>query len=47
MHDLRVAWLAKFQKVVDVKTAARVIQIDRRLGQIAQAMTSAQLPLIR
>ena len=47
MHALRVAWLGKFRKVLDAKTAARVIQIDRRLGQISQVMMSARLPLIR
>ena len=47
MHALRIEWLGKFGKVLDAKTAARVIQIDRRLGQISQVMLSSRLPLIR
>ena len=47
MHALRVKWLGKFRTILDDKTAARVIQIDRRLGQISQVMLSAQLPLVR
>ena len=46
MHDLRVKWLARFQTVVPAKVAARAIQLDRRLSQIAQAKVSAQIPLV-
>lgn len=46
MHDLRVKWLAKFQTVVPTKTAARAIQLDRRISQVAQVKVSSQIPLI-
>lgn len=46
MQDLRVKWLAKFQTVVPPKVAARAIQLDRRLSQIAQVKVSSQIPLI-
>lgn len=46
MHDLRAKWLAKFQTVVPPKVAARAIQLDRRLSQIAQVKVSSQIPLI-
>ena len=46
-HDLRVKWLAKFQQVVPPKIAARAIQLDRRLGLVAQVKVSSQVPLIR
>ncbi len=46
MHDLRTKWLTKFQTVVPAHTAARAIQLDRRLSQIAQVKVSAQIPLI-
>jgi hypothetical protein len=46
MHDLRAKWLAKFQTVVPAHTAARAIQLDRRLSQIAQVKVSSQIPLI-
>ena len=46
MHDLRVKWLAKFQTVVPAKVAARAIQLDRRLSQVAQVKVSSQIPLI-
>ena len=47
MHALRVEWLEKFRKVVPDGTAARVIQIDRRLGQITQVLISDSIPLVR
>ena len=47
MLDLRTKWLAKFQKVVPIKTAARAIQIDRRLSNVAQIQLSQQIPLVR
>lgn len=47
MSALRRKWLPEFQKVVSGGTAARVIQIDRRLGQAGQVMFSSQIPLVR
>ena len=47
MNALRVSWLAKFQKVVPPKIAARAIQLDRRLGQVSQVGLSSRIPLIR
>jgi DNA-directed RNA polymerase subunit F len=41
MHDLRVKWLAKFQTVVPAKTAARAIQLERRLGLVTQVGISS------
>jgi Spy/CpxP family protein refolding chaperone len=46
MNDLRVACLTKFQTVVPPKVAARAIQLDRRLSQVAQVKVSSQIPLI-
>ena len=46
IHDLRVKYLAKFQTVVPTRVAARAIQIDRRLGLVAQVKGSSQVPLI-
>lgn len=46
MHDLRVKWLAKFQTVVPAKVAARAIQLDRRVSQVAQVQVSSQIPLV-
>jgi hypothetical protein len=47
MHDLRVKWLGKFQKAVPSKVAARAIQLDRRLSNVAQIQLSQQIPLVR
>jgi len=47
MHDLRVKWLTKFQTVLPSKIAARAIQLDRRLGQVAQVQISQKIPLVR
>jgi Spy/CpxP family protein refolding chaperone len=47
IHDLRLKWLKKFQSVVPAGTAARVIQIDRRLGLVAQIKLSQKVPLVR
>jgi hypothetical protein len=47
MHDLRVKWLAKFQTVVPGATAARAIQVERRLGLVTQVGVSSQVPLVR
>ncbi|HEV7491627.1 MAG TPA: hypothetical protein VGO25_12520 [Rhodanobacteraceae bacterium] len=46
MQALRVKWLAKFQAAVSGGTAARAIQLDRRLSQLAQAQLSSQIPLV-
>jgi Spy/CpxP family protein refolding chaperone len=46
MNTLRRKWLAEFQKILPKRTAARVIQIDRRLGLAMQVSISAQMPLI-
>jgi Spy/CpxP family protein refolding chaperone len=47
IHDLRVKWLAKFQTVVSPATAARAIQVERRLGLVTQIGLSSQIPLVR
>ena len=47
MNKLQTRWLAKFQGVVPVKTAARAIQLDRRLGQVTQVGLSSQIPLVQ
>jgi hypothetical protein len=47
VHDLRVKWLAKFQTVVPPATAARAIQVERRLGLVTQIGISSQVPLVR
>jgi len=46
MNTLRRKWLAEFQKTLPVRTAVRVIQIDRRLGLVGQISISSQIPLI-
>ena len=46
MHDLREKWLAQFKKILPAGTAARVIQIDRRLGLMQQLQLSGQIPLV-
>jgi hypothetical protein len=46
IHDLRVKYLAKFQEAVPARIAARAIQLDRRLGNVAQVKISSQVPLI-
>jgi hypothetical protein len=46
IHDLRVKWLAKFQSAVPVGIAARAIQIDRRLGLVAQIQLASKVPLV-
>jgi Spy/CpxP family protein refolding chaperone len=46
IHDLRVKWLTKFQTVVPAGTAARVVQIDRRLGLVAQIKLASKIPLV-
>jgi aspartyl aminopeptidase len=47
IHELRVKWLAKFQTVVPGTTAARAIQVERRLGLVHQVGVSSQVPLVR
>jgi len=47
MLDLRSRWLDKFQKVVPSKIAARAIQLDRRLSNVAQIQLSQQIPLVQ
>ena len=46
MTELRRKWLAEFRKILPPRLAARVIQIDRRLGLTSQLDFAAQLPLI-
>jgi Spy/CpxP family protein refolding chaperone len=46
MTELRRKWLAEFRKILPPRLAARVIQIDRRLGLTSQLAFAAQLPLI-
>jgi hypothetical protein len=47
VHDLRTKWLTKFQTVVPGTTAARAIQVERRLGLVYQVGVSSQVPLVR
>ena len=46
MTLLRRKWLAEFRKILPPRLAAKVIQIDRRLGLSSQLAFAAQLPLI-
>jgi hypothetical protein len=46
IHDLRVKWLTKFQSAVPIGVAARAIQIDRRLGLVAQIQLASKVPLV-
>ncbi len=46
MLALRVKWLDKFQKAVPGGVAARAIQLDRRLSNVAQIQLSSQIPLV-
>ena len=46
MEALRSKWLPKFQTAVPGGMAARAIQLDRRISQVAQAQLSAQIPLV-
>lgn len=47
MDALRVKWLSKFQSGgISAGTAARAIQLDRRLSQLAQAQLSSEIPLV-
>jgi Spy/CpxP family protein refolding chaperone len=46
MTTLRQQWLGEFQKVLPARTAARVVQIVRRLSTLAQLEISSQIPLV-
>ena len=46
MQELRSRWLVQFQNILPARLAARVIQIDRRLGLAHQMQMSSELPLI-
>jgi hypothetical protein len=46
MSALRQKWLAEFQQVVPVRTAVRVMQIDRRLSLAHQVEFAARIPLV-
>jgi hypothetical protein len=46
MNQLRTRWLKEFQQILPGSLAARVIQIDRRLGLASQISISAQIPLV-
>ena len=46
MNALRTRWLKEFQSVLPVKIAARAMQIDRRLSNVAQLEISSKIPLI-
>lgn len=46
MQALRVKWLPKFQTAVSGGTAARAIQLDRRISELAQAELASQIPLV-
>lgn len=46
MTALRQKWLVEFQKVLPGGLAARVIQIDRRLSNVAQLEISSKIPLV-
>ena len=47
MTALRVKWLPEFQKALPGKLAARAMQIDRRLSNLAQLQISSQIPLVQ
>lgn len=47
VQQLRIKWLKTFQSAIPAKTAARAIQIDRRLGLVTQVKLSSQIPLVR
>ena len=46
IHDLRVKYLAEYQKVLPADKAARVIHISRRLGLAGQAKLASVIPLV-
>lgn len=47
MNALRQKYLAEFQKVLPVRLAVRVVQIDRRLSLATQAQIANLIPLAR
>ena len=47
MAALRKKWLPEFQKVLPGKTAARFMQIDRRLSLLTQLELASKIPLVR
>ena len=47
MNALRQKYLAEFQKVLPVRLAVRVVQIDRRLSLATQAQIANLIPLVR
>jgi hypothetical protein len=47
MNKLRRKWIAEFQKFLPARTAARVMQVDRRLGLAGQMEIAARLPLVK
>lgn len=46
MSALRRKWLGEFQKILSPRNAARVIQVDRRLSNLAQVQLSSEIPLV-
>jgi Spy/CpxP family protein refolding chaperone len=44
---LRKKWFPEFQKVLPGKTAARFMQIDRRLSLLTQLELASKIPLVR
>ena len=46
MNQLRTRWLKEFQQILPAGIAARVVQIDRRLGLASQITISSQIPLV-
>jgi hypothetical protein len=46
MATLRQKWLGEFVKVLPVKTAALVIQIDRRISLVHQLEFVSRIPLV-
>ncbi len=47
MAALRRKWLPEFQKVLPGRTAARFMQIDRRLSLLTQIELASKIPLVR
>jgi Spy/CpxP family protein refolding chaperone len=46
MNALRQQYLAEFQRVLPIRIAARVMQIDRRLSLVHQMEFASRIPLI-
>jgi Spy/CpxP family protein refolding chaperone len=46
MAQLRKKWLGEFQKALGGRTAARAMQIDRRLSLAHQVQLTAKIPMI-